>query len=529
MLEREPLEGLAADGQLRAYRHDGLLGLHGHLQGRRAAQRPVGLGRARRGGPGRDALGRFVTGAYGLLGSWLVKALLDARRARRSCCAATTRPRSALRSRAPRRAAPSCTATSPTPSSSTARSASTRSTPSSTSPPRRSSAPRNRSPLSTFETNVRGTWMLLEACRRHGGRARRRRRLRQGLRPPRRRCPTARTTRCAALPLRRLQGRDRPRSRARYWHTYGLPVAVTRFANLYGGGDLNRSRLVPEAVGAALAGRAPGHPLRRHARARLPLRRGRRRRLPGDRRRARRRRRPRRGVQRRRRARRASVREVVELVCRAAGTDVEPDVRGSGHAARRDRPPVRRPTQAARADGLGAARWTSRDGHRAHGRRGTARPSALAGALAGLTSARSCPGHSKWAAIKHKKAIVDSRRGKLFTKLARAITVAAKEGGGDTEGNAALALAVQKARDASMPKDNIERAIAKGTGAGADADDDRERPLRGLRPGRRGAARRGADRQPQPHRRRRAPHVHQARRQPRRARLGRLPVRQARA
>ena len=79
-------------------------------------------------------------------------------------------------------------------------------------------------------------------------------------------------------------------------------------------------------------------------------------------------------------------------------------------------------------------------------------------------------GHSKWAGIKHKKAIVDARRGKLFTKLARGITVAAKEGGGDTEANPALALAVQKARDASMPKDNIERAIAKGTGEGGDAD-----------------------------------------------------------
>ena len=79
-------------------------------------------------------------------------------------------------------------------------------------------------------------------------------------------------------------------------------------------------------------------------------------------------------------------------------------------------------------------------------------------------------GHSKWAGIKHKKAIVDSRRGKLFTKLARAITVAAKEGGGEVEGNPALALAVQKAKDASMPKDNIERAIAKGTGEGSDAD-----------------------------------------------------------
>ena len=79
-------------------------------------------------------------------------------------------------------------------------------------------------------------------------------------------------------------------------------------------------------------------------------------------------------------------------------------------------------------------------------------------------------GHSKWAGIKHKKAIVDARRGQQFTKLARAITVAAREGGGEIESNAALANAVQKAKDASMPKDNIERAIAKGTGAGADAE-----------------------------------------------------------
>jgi YebC/PmpR family DNA-binding regulatory protein len=79
-------------------------------------------------------------------------------------------------------------------------------------------------------------------------------------------------------------------------------------------------------------------------------------------------------------------------------------------------------------------------------------------------------GHSKWAQIRHKKAVVDARRGAQFTKLARAITVAAREGGGDPEGNAALAQAVQKARDASMPKDNIERAIAKGTGEGADAE-----------------------------------------------------------
>jgi YebC/PmpR family DNA-binding regulatory protein len=79
-------------------------------------------------------------------------------------------------------------------------------------------------------------------------------------------------------------------------------------------------------------------------------------------------------------------------------------------------------------------------------------------------------GHSKWASIKHKKAVVDARRGQHFTKLTRAITVAAREGGGDPDGNPALALAIQKARDASMPKDNIERAVAKGTGEGADAD-----------------------------------------------------------
>lgn len=79
-------------------------------------------------------------------------------------------------------------------------------------------------------------------------------------------------------------------------------------------------------------------------------------------------------------------------------------------------------------------------------------------------------GHSKWHSIKHKKAIVDQRRGQQFTKLARAITVAAREGGGDIDGNPSLALAVQKAKDASMPKDNIERAIAKGTGEGVDAD-----------------------------------------------------------
>ena len=78
-------------------------------------------------------------------------------------------------------------------------------------------------------------------------------------------------------------------------------------------------------------------------------------------------------------------------------------------------------------------------------------------------------GHSKWASIKHKKAVVDSRRGVQFSKLARAIMVAARDGGGDPDGNATLENAVRKAREASMPKENIERAIAKGTGEGGEA------------------------------------------------------------
>ena len=78
-------------------------------------------------------------------------------------------------------------------------------------------------------------------------------------------------------------------------------------------------------------------------------------------------------------------------------------------------------------------------------------------------------GHSKWASIKHKKGATDAKRGKLFTKLARAITVAARDGGPDPDANAPLATAVQKAREASMPKENIQRAIDRGSGIGTDA------------------------------------------------------------
>jgi YebC/PmpR family DNA-binding regulatory protein len=73
-------------------------------------------------------------------------------------------------------------------------------------------------------------------------------------------------------------------------------------------------------------------------------------------------------------------------------------------------------------------------------------------------------GHSKWHSIKHAKGAADAARGKLFARLARQIEVAARQGGGDIEGNPTLRTMVQKGRDASMPKDNIERAIKRGTG-----------------------------------------------------------------
>ena len=78
-------------------------------------------------------------------------------------------------------------------------------------------------------------------------------------------------------------------------------------------------------------------------------------------------------------------------------------------------------------------------------------------------------GHSKWSTIKHKKGAADAKRGKLFTKLSKAIIVAAKEGGPDPAANLSLQNAVEKARSYSMPKDTIERAIARGAGTDADA------------------------------------------------------------
>jgi len=186
-----------------------------------------------------------------------------------------------------------------------------------------------RSPVGTFETNVRGTWNVLEACRSLGvGRV-----------------VVAASDKAYGshdeLPYREASTPLAPRfpyeaSKAAadliarsYWHAYELPVAVTRFANLYGGGDANRSRLIPEAIAAALAGRAPvirsdGSPQRDYlyvedaVAAYLAIAAA----LDGS------------GA--RGEAFNAgtgeprSVLEVVSLVCAAAGTDVVPDVRGAG-------------------------------------------------------------------------------------------------------------------------------------------------------------------------------------------------------
>ena len=186
----------------------------------------------------------------------------------------------------------------------------------------------NNSPVSTFETNVRGTWTVLEACRRHGAE----------------RVIVASSDKAYGnhdeLPYREDHAL-RPRypydaskaaadliSRS-YWHTWQLPVAVTRFANLYGGGDVNGSRLIPEAVAAALEGRPPvvrsdGSPERDFlyvedaVAAYLAiwdaLGRGE---AGGEAFNA--------GGGRPHR-----VLDVVELVCKLAGTDVQPDIRGAG-------------------------------------------------------------------------------------------------------------------------------------------------------------------------------------------------------
>jgi CDP-glucose 4,6-dehydratase len=186
----------------------------------------------------------------------------------------------------------------------------------------------NRGPISTFETNIRGTWLLLEACRQHGtssvivassDKA-------YGRQPE---LPyNERQALIPTFPYDVSKAAADLLTRS-YWHTFELPVAVTRFANLYGGGDRNRSRLVPEAIGAALAGRAPvirsdGSPERDFlyiedaAAAYIAIWRAI---LAG---------------QGRGEAFNAGggephrVGDVVELICRLAGSGVSPDIRGQG-------------------------------------------------------------------------------------------------------------------------------------------------------------------------------------------------------
>jgi CDP-glucose 4,6-dehydratase len=187
----------------------------------------------------------------------------------------------------------------------------------------------NRSPVSTFETNIRGTWQLLEACRLSGVA----------------RVVVASSDKAygpsAELPyredfaLRALYPYDVSKAATdliarSYWHTWGLPVAVTRFANLYGGGDFNASRLIPEAVTAALAGRSPvvrsdGSPERDflyvddavHAYLAICEALGRGEAARGEAFNA--------GG-----GRPCRVLDVVELICELAGTGVSPDVRGTG-------------------------------------------------------------------------------------------------------------------------------------------------------------------------------------------------------
>lgn len=186
----------------------------------------------------------------------------------------------------------------------------------------------NRSPISTFETNVRGTWLVLEACRRHGAE----------------RVIVASSDKAYGRqpelpyredqPLRALYPYDVSKAACdmlarSYWQTFSLPVAVTRFANLYGGGDPNRARLVPEAVCGALAHRRPvirsdGSPERDFlyvedaVRAYLAIWTA----LEGG------------GsageAYNAGGGRPHRVGDVVELIYRLAGTDVEPDIRGEG-------------------------------------------------------------------------------------------------------------------------------------------------------------------------------------------------------
>ena len=133
-------------------------------------------------------------------------------------------------------------------------------------------------------------------------------------------------------------------------------------------------------------------------------------------------------------------------------------------------------------------------------------------------------GHSKWATTKHKKAVIDAKRGKLFAKLIKNVEVAARTGGGDPAGNPTLYDAIQKAKKNSVPNDNIDRAVKRGSGAEAGGADYQTITYEGYGAGRRGGAGRVPDRQPQPGRLRRAHRDDPQRRLDGRPGLGGVPV-----
>ena len=303
VLEREPLERPRRRRAAPRLPARGLLGLHGHLQGRGPAQRPLGRRATRPGGSGprsRSLRGALVTGARGLRGC-------VARAGRCSPDGADVVGLAEPRQRPASRGSP-CSASTTTSPTRTATSATRERVAKVIAEHRVDTVfhlaaqaivgDANASPVPTFESNIEGTWNLLEACRladvervvvassdkAYG---------------PHDQLPY---TEDAAL--QPTYPYDVSKAAAdliarSYWHTFELPVAVTRFANIYGGGDLNFSRLVPETVSAVLDGRRPVIRSDGTPGARLPLRRGRGRRLPRDRPGARRRRGPRRGVQRR--------------------------------------------------------------------------------------------------------------------------------------------------------------------------------------------------------------------------------------
>ena len=133
-------------------------------------------------------------------------------------------------------------------------------------------------------------------------------------------------------------------------------------------------------------------------------------------------------------------------------------------------------------------------------------------------------GHSKWATTKHKKAVVDAKRGKLFAKLIKNVEVAARTGGGDPAGNPTLFDAIQKAKKTSVPNDNIDRAVKRGSGQEAGGAQYENITYEGYGPGGVAVLVRVPDRQPQPRRERRPRRVHPQRRPDGRPRLGVVPV-----